>query len=227
MRDDGRRTAGTPGTLGNSPGVWRQNDRSARDDIALALRSYAESRKRDIDDRARGGSQPLSNRAAEEVRRNCTAGAAEAEIHQGRCEVADGSGRRRDGDNGRSAQRGRKDDARAARFTIADLMLVFILSVALTYVLASRTNLFLDNTAAVTIHKQIVLTPIVNGNGHLKYRAIYDKRAHCDVTGGAYEIKGKTEKDTDVHLRNVQPRQYGTWKVGEGQEVIATVEMPR
>ena len=106
-------------------------------------------------------------------------------------------------------------------------MLVFILSVALTYVLASRTNLFLDNTPAVTIHKQIVLTPVVNGNGHLKYRAIYDKRAHCDVTGGAYEIKGKTEKDTDVHLRNVQPRQYGTWKVGEGQEVIATVEMPR
>jgi hypothetical protein len=104
---------------------------------------------------------------------------------------------------------------------------VFLLSIAAGYIVVTRTNLFVDNTLAVNVRKQIVLTPIVNGDGLLRYRAIYDKRPYCDVKGGAYEIKGKTDQGNDVHVTNIQPRTYGTWTVGVSQETLSTVELPK
>ena len=104
--------------------------------------------------------------------------------------------------------------------------MVGVVAGALAWIVLTRTSAVYDNSPAIAIHKQIVLDPIVNGDGRLKYRALYDKRPYCDVVAGSYEIKGRTKKGAVVHLENVQPRHYGTWPVGKNQEVTSAVEMP-
>jgi len=223
MAHDVRRNTGTPREAGDGAGFWRSHARSARDDTEGALRAYTNERAGYISDGTRRRIEPSSDRAAAEIRRNCAAGEAEADIHQGRCEMAYGGGGRDRGSHRRSADRSRQHDAWNARFTLADVALAFFVAVAVSYIVVTRTNLVIDNTPAMTIHKQIVLDPIVNGDSFLRYRAIYDKRPFCDVRSGSYEIKGRSREGADVHLRSVQPRQYGTWPVGSDREITSKV----
>lgn len=110
--------------------------------------------------------------------------------------------------------------------TVASLVLAFAIGTGATWTTLAYSSLVLDNSPAVTVHKQVVLTPVINGDGVLKVETTYTKRPYCDVLRGSFELQGVTHKDARIHIENFRPRTYGTWQPGDNKQALTTVVIP-